>query len=99
MWRFKQQRNTAGERLNVYHVEEGTAVIGVFVFMNALHSEAVNLDEIVELYTSDEMDEEFQEGLQEGYREAGGDPSTPPSPSPEEGLVPRLTEQTPLRVV
>jgi len=86
MWRFKQQLSQAGDRLNIYHVEEvtknRTEAVGVFVFLYAGHTEASELDAIMELYTADEMDQEFAEGCQEGYREAGGAPPPPPEAPP-----------------
>lgn len=101
MWRFTQQRNDTGERLNVYHVEEvgkkTSDVVGVFVFMNPLHNEAGKLSELIELYTSDEMDSEFEEGRQEGYKEADS-PSSPQSEaSPPLGELP--LNESPLSVV
>lgn len=107
MWRFTQQRNDVGERLNIYHVEEvgktTKEVIGVFVFMNASHADAERLSEHIELYTTDEMDDEFEDGRREGYKEADSPPPPPPSseapPSPSAGLPLEPLEETPLRVV
>lgn len=92
-WRFKQQKNEAGDKLNVYHVEEKGAVIGVFVYMNVSHSEAENLDEVFEFYSGEDLDDEYEQGWMEGWKEGapvGASPPAPP-PAPPEAPTPALS--------
>lgn len=92
-WRFIQQKNEAGEKLNLYHIEEKDAVIGVFVYMNTMHGEAGELDERMEFYTGEEMDDEYELGWQTGWREGApeGSPSPASPPAPPEAPTPALS--------